>query len=167
MGARIGALFGVVLIVVSIIVGLFGGLVAGAGLLCVLAYFLFVLVVLTMLFTRTPKDAPLMLSLRPDDRMVLKMFNLFIITPGAATLYAGLINILRMALIVWGAICLWKGAYWWGGFSLGYFAITSFHVPRLDPFAYLGPRAAEGHPFSIERLEAIERIRERRELINR
>lgn len=166
MGAQIGAMFGLLLVAVSVAVGLIFGHTAGAGSLCVIAYLCFAFVALGMFTIKVRPESPFARSLLPMDRQVLSMFGLFILTPGAATMYAGLLNVLRMALVVWGAICLWKGTYWWGGFSLGFFAVTSYHVPRLDPYAYLGPRAAKGHEFSRGQLAAIERIVARKEVFN-
>lgn len=163
MGAQIGAMFALVLTALSAIVGVFAGAWWGAAVLSALAYLFLFYVILTVVLTRFSPTSLLMVSLRPADRQVAQMFHLFLLTPGASTLYAGLMNVLRFALVVWGIICFFKGYYVLGGTAVAYFVVTTWHSVRLDPYAYLGPRAAKGHAFSIDQLAALERIQARRE----
>lgn len=163
MGAPIGTAVGFAGIVLSIIVGLIWGVFWGSTFLCVLAYMAFAFVIGVTASVRMPNQSFFMASLLPKDRQVAKMFSLFVYTPGAATLYAGLLNILRFALIVWSAICFYNEYYVLGWIAVAFFILTAWHVVRLDPVAHLGPRAAKGHAFSADQLTSLQRIRERAE----
>jgi hypothetical protein len=165
LGAHIGAVIGLILAAASAVVGLIAGAWWGALVLCIMAYLIFSWIILTVVVTRLSSTSLLMVSLTPTDRQVAQMFHLYLITPSASTLYAGLLNVLRFALIVWGVICVLKGQYVLAGVSVVYFGATAWHTVRLDPYAYLSPRAAKGHAFSVDQLAALERIQRRRDQI--
>lgn len=164
MGGPIGGFLSIVLTVVAAIVALIFGIWWGTLILCVMAYVLFIIAALSCWMLKPPANSPWYLMLSPHDKEVALMFGLFVMAPGAATMWCGAINVFRMALVVFGAICLYKGLYWLGGLSLVYFAVTSWHVVRLDPFAFVGPQAAKGNAFSIAQIEALRRILEMKEV---
>jgi hypothetical protein len=158
MGAQIGAFFGLALVIISSIIAIFVGIWWGATLLNALAYLLLVYVILAMLSTR-PKHHLLAVALGLRFRPVFNRYHLFIRTPGASTLYAGAMNALRLALVVFGGLAAWN-AYWLlAATSAAYYAITSFLLPRLDPITHLEPAATRGNEFAQQELADLGRVR--------
>jgi hypothetical protein len=160
MGAPIGSVLGLAMVAISILIGLFAGAFWGATALNAIAY-LFFCYVLVLLYVTRPTNMLLIASLRPADRGAFAAYHLFIRFPGASTLYSGLLNLLRLALIVWGGIAAWNGHYVVAGISFAYFAITSLYVARLDPFTYMRVAAAKGNEVAIDQLASIERVQHR------
>jgi hypothetical protein len=159
MGAPIGGILGIIFALVSVVVGLFAGVFWGATTLNVIAYLILLWVVIAIHFT-APQSKMLLTILGPHLRPPFKAYHLYIRFPAACTLLCGIINVLRIALFVWGAVAAWQGHYVLAGVSIAYSLATALYVTRLDPNAFFAGPASKGHSVARDQLADIERIRD-------
>lgn len=158
MGGSIGAIPGWVFVAVSAVVGFAAGLWWGAAVLNAVAYVYLAYVLLMLLLTK-PKNNLLLVSLGPLLRPTFNRYHLFIRFPGASTMYAGMMNVIRLALLVWAGLAVWQGHYGLAVASGAYFVITAFFVTRLDPLAHFHAAAARGNAVARLELANIDRAR--------
>lgn len=163
MGTAVGNIIALIFIFVSALVG-FVSLAASSITFIVIAYIICIIIMLLNFLSRPAKNSTLSLYLHPQEFLVYQHYHLHFLAPGAAEIYSALLNGLRMAGFVWGALCLWNGLYWLGGISIAYGFITSGLIAKLNPLLYIGNAAKKGNKFAIEQISLIESVREKREM---
>ena len=165
MGTMLGNIIALIVIVVSGLVG-FVSLEASSITFVVLAYLLWLLIMLSNIFTKPVKDAPLCQRLYPQEIEVYQRYHLHFWFPGGAQAYSALLNGLRLAGFIWGGLCLWNGLYWLGGMSIAYFFITGGLILKLNPWLYMGAEAQKGNQVAMEQISLIEAVQAKREAYN-
>lgn len=165
MGTMVGNIFALIIIVASGLVG-FVSLEASSITFIVIAYLLWLLILLQNLFTKPAKDAPLCQLLHPEEVEVYQRYHLHFWFPGGAQAYSALLNGLRLAGFIWGGLCLWNGLYWLGGISIAYFFVTGGLILKLNPWLYMGTEAQKGNQVAIDQISLIEAVQIKREAYN-
>ena len=166
MGTMLGNIVALIVIVASGLVG-FVSLEASSITFVALAYILWLLIMLSNIFTKPAKDAPLCQHLFPQEVEVYQRYHLHFWFPGGAQAYSALLNGLRLAGFVWGGLCLWNGLYWLGGMSIAYFFITGGLILKLNPGLYMGAEAQKGNQVAMEQISLIEAVQAKREAYNK
>lgn len=92
MGTMLGNIIALIVIVASGLVG-FVSLEACAITFVVIAYLLWLLILLSNFFTKPAKDAPLCLRLQPEEIEVYQKYHLHFWFPGGAQAYSALLNV--------------------------------------------------------------------------
>ncbi|VAW28982.1 hypothetical protein MNBD_BACTEROID06-454 [hydrothermal vent metagenome] len=165
MGTMVGNLFALIIIAASALVG-FVSLEASATTFVAIAYLLWLLVLLSNLFTKPSKNSPFCNHLQPQEVEVYQRYYLHFWYPGGAQVYSALLNGLRFAGIIWGGFCLWDGLYLLGSLSIVYYFITGFLILKLNPWLYMGAEAKNANQVAIEQLSIIETVQEKRAAYN-
>ena len=99
-----------------------------------------------MNITSRPKaDAPFCTTLTPEDLKLYRHYHTAIDFPLPGQVYAGILNFLRVAGLVYGGLALWRELYVEAGFSVLFFLITASLIHRNNPWFFLGQRAEKGH----------------------
>jgi hypothetical protein len=165
MGTMLGNIVALVAIAISSLVGLVS-LEASSITFIAIAYLLWLLILLSNIFTKPSTTAPLCHLLQSAEIEVYEKYHLHFWFPGGAQAYSALLNGLRIAGFVWGGLCIWKGYYWLGGISIAYFFITGGLIVKLNPWLYLGRAAQGGNQFAIAQLSLIEAVQTKKESFN-
>lgn len=165
MGTMLGNFLALITVVASAFVG-FVSFEASAITFVAIAYVLWLMVLLSNLFTKPSKDAPLCRLMHPKEIETYRRYHLHFWFSGAAHAYSALLNGLRLAGFVWGGLCLWKGLYWLGGASIAYFFITGGLILKLNPWLYMGTEAQKGNQVASEQLHLMERVQAKRDAYN-
>ena len=165
MGATLGNIMALIVIVASGLVG-FVSLEASSITFVMFAYILWILIMLSNVFTKPAKDAPLCKCLSSQEVEVYQRYHLHFWFPGGAQAYSALLNGLRLAGFVWGGLCIWNGLYWLGGLSIAYFFVTGGLILKLNPWLYMGTEAQKGNQVAIEQLALIEAVQAKKEVYN-
>lgn len=161
MGTLTGNLLALVVVVISTIIGLIWGLFPGGVVFISASYVLFAIIVMGNYSTR-PNDSHTLCSLLPPtQREAFRTYHLFIRFPGASTAYSALLNLLRMAGLVWGIWLIIRGHYIVGALCVSLFASTSLFIVRFDPIRYLLPGIRNGNTIASEQLSLIESVQSR------
>ena len=105
MGTMLGNVFALIIIIASGLVG-FISFEASATTFVITAYFLWLCILLSNHFTRPAKDAPLCKRLSPEEVKAYQRYHIHFRAPGSAQAYSALLNALRFAGIIWGALPL-------------------------------------------------------------
>jgi len=162
MASRIGNVWALVFIVMSALVGLVS-LEASTILFVIIAYTIWLIIMLTNLFSKPSKSTPFCQLLCPNEIEVYRRYYIYFGFSGAAEASSALMNGLRMAGFVWGGLCLWSELYWLGGISIAYFFITGGLILKLNPWLYMGAEAKKGNQVAIGQLTLIETIQTKRD----
>jgi len=165
MGTMAGNIFALIFIVVSALVGLVS-LEASSITFVVISYSIWLIILLSNFFTKPSKEVPLCQIMLPREVETYRKYHMYFFASGAAEAYSALLNGLRIAGFVWGGLCIWKGLYWLGGASAGYFFITGGLILKLNPWLYMGGEAQKGNKVAMEELSLIESVQEKREAYN-
>ena len=165
MGTMVGNILALIVIVASGLVG-FVSLEASSITFVAIAYLLCLLIMLSNIFTKPAKDAPLCQLLRPEEIEVYQRYHLHFWFPGGAQAQSALLNGLRVAGFVWGGLCLWNSFYWLGGISIAYFFITGGLILKLNPWLYMGTEAQKGNQVAIEQISLIKAVQAKKEAYN-
>lgn len=166
MGTMAGNFFGFALIIFSAIIGMIWGVFVGGVSFIALSYALFIFIGLAYYITRPNQGHILMNVLPPAQRDAFKMFHLYIRFPAASTAYSALLNLLRVAGIIWGIWLVIEGHYFVGGACLSLFFTTSLFIVRFDPLRYLTAGAQNGNAIASEQLALIDRVQLRYSLLH-
>lgn len=161
----LGNIIALVVIVASGLVG-FVSFKASSITFVALLYSLWLIIMLSNIFTKPVKHGALSQSLHPREVEVYQRYHLYFWFPSGAQVYSAVLNSLRVAGLIWGGICLWNGLYWLAGLSLAYFFITSGLIVKLNPWLYMGTEAQKGNQVAIEQISLIESVQAKREVYN-
>lgn len=99
-----------------------------------------------MNITSRPKaNAPFCLTLAPEELKLYRHYHTAIDFPLPGQVYAGILNFLRVAGLVYAGLSLWRELYIEAGFAVLFFLITASLIHRNNPWFFLGQRAEKGH----------------------
>ena len=165
MGNFLGNLIGLFLILVAVVVSFFS-LQVGVAVAAGIAYLVFVVVsVVERVGRPTPElRAKMMLRrgiLPTEERSAaFGRYHTFVNFPAAGQLMSALLNILRIAGIVWAILAFWFGHWWSGVANAGCFFVFGGTCLRLDPISYMRTAAESGQAYAIHQLGIIMSLRE-------
>jgi hypothetical protein len=165
IGTIIGNLFAIIPIAVSGLVGLVSMKASSITFIAV-SYTLWLLVCMVDTFTRPSQINSFSLLLTDAENDVYRRYHLHFWFPPAAQAFAALLNVLRFAGFVWGALSVYKGLFFLGGTAIGYYFITGGLILKLYPLLYLSSGARRGNDVAIEELSLIRCVQEKREIYN-
>jgi len=165
MGNFLGNLIGLFLTLVAVVVSFFSlqiGVAVAAG----IAYLVFVIVSVVERGGRLTPELRTMMLLRrgilPTEEQIAAFgrYHTFVNFPAAGQLMSALLNILRIAGIVWAILALWYGHWWSGVANAGCFFVFGGACLRLDPILYMRTAAESGQSYAIHQLRIIMSLRE-------
>lgn len=107
-------------------------------------YLSWVIVLLIHLSTMPNKSCVFCSTLRSDQKKAYRKYHLAIWYSGGAAAFSAILNLFRMAGIIWGGICLWNGFYGIGGGMIAYYFISAFIIAITDPYLYISEAAKKG-----------------------
>lgn len=161
MGIFVGNFLGLVAVLVAVGFG-YQSLEFSTYLFLGIAYSLWGIFLVMDFATRPRTDTPFCRVLASNERTVYRRYHVAIDFPLAGQVYAGLLNFLRVAGLVWAGLCAWKGFYELAGGAVALFIVTASLIHRNDPWLFLGQRANKGHLKSQAELAELQRLLERR-----
>lgn len=165
MGTIFGNLIALLIIIISVVTGLFSFEYGAIGYASV-AYAVWALLWMANFYTKPRRDAPFCSLLTQVEIDAYRNYHTYIWFPGAAQAFSALLNALRLAGLVWAAVCFWKGIPWTGGALVIYFFLVSGLVVRFDPGHYMPPEARKGNRTANEQLTLIKSVQKKREAYN-
>ncbi len=163
MGTKMGNLLALPLIVISALVG-FVSLEASSVTFLGIAYLAWLYVLSTHFFTKPPTDTPMCQRFTAEEIRAYLEYHSYIWHAEGAAIYSSLLNALRFAGLIWGGLCFWKGHYWLGAASIGYYFLSGWLCLKFNPGLYMSDAAQKGNPRAIKELSLIDSIRAKRKL---
>lgn len=164
MGNMLGNIIGNVLILIAALLG-FVSLAASAIAFLAIAYGIWLIVLGSNMAMRPNEHSTGWLLFSPEEREAYRKYHMHIRLPGAAEAYSATLNAFRIAGIVWAALCIWKGFYWYGALAILYFFISGGLILSLSPLRYMLGPAQKGNDVAEAQLQLIESVREKYDII--
>lgn len=161
MGIFVGNFLGLIVITLAVALG-YESMAKAALIYLGMAYGLWLLFLVTDFATRPKEDAPFCQTLEGQERSIYRRYHVAIDFPLAGQVYAGLLNFLRVAGLVWAGLCVWKGLYAEAVGSFALFLLTASLIHRNNPWLFLGQQANKGHPRAQAELSLLKTVLERR-----
>ena len=140
MGVFVGNFLGLIVVLTAVGFG-YGSLEKASLIYLGIAYGLWLMFLITDLATRPKEDAPFCQTLEMQERMVYRRYHTAIDFPLAGHVYAGLLNFLRVAGLIWAGLCAWKGFYAEAAGAFLLFIVTASLIHRNNPWMFLGQQA--------------------------
>lgn len=165
MGNALGNIGALLLVIIAAAISFFS-FATGSAIFASAIYAIWLFIWIGDLFTRPPRDTSLALLLSPVELEAYRTYHTFLQFPGAAQALSAFLNLLRLAGIVWGGICLWNGNYWVGGALIAYFFLVGGACLRFDPVRYFIGAAKSGNDVAQHQLVLIERVEKTRAVYN-
>jgi hypothetical protein len=162
----IGNIIGTVLILIAALFS-FVSLTASSIAFLVIVYGSWLLVLGSNIATRPNQHSAGWLLFSPEEFKAYRKYHMHIRFPGAADAYSAVLNIFRIAGVVWAALCFWNSLYWLGTFTLLYFFVSGGLILALSPLHYMLGPARKGNDVAEAQLELIENVREKHEIITK
>lgn len=168
MGAIPGNILGLLLIIGSALLGFVSFQLAAIAFV-VIAYGTWLMIALLNKATDPGKSHPMYGSVAmPQEQIdVYRHFHISIWFPGAAEVCSALLNLLRLACVVWGILCVIYQFYWLAAPMFAYFFVTSGLIVKMAPMRYVLDGARDGNEFAQSQMQLIQLISEKREVFNR
>lgn len=161
MGVFVGNFLGLLVVLIAVGLG-YDSLETASIWFLGIAYGLWLLFLVMDISTRPRFDAPFCLKLESNERMAYRRYHVAIDFPLAGQVYAGLLNFLRVAGLVWAGLCAWKGLYALAGGSVFLFIATANLIHRNNPWFFLGQGSSKGKPRAQAELSLLQRLIELR-----
>lgn len=157
MGVFVGNFLGLLVVLIAAGVG-YPSLVTSTQVFLGITYSLWLIFLIMDTATRPNAEVPFFRTLEPAEQRVYRRYHVAIDFPLAGHVYAGWLNFLRVAGLVWAGLCAWKGLYELAGASFLLFLVTASLIHRNNPWFYLGRQAAQGHAKASAELALIQRV---------
>jgi hypothetical protein len=161
MGVFVGNFLGLIAVLAAVALG-YGSLEKSSLIYLGIAYGLWLIFLIMDLANRPKENAPFCQTLELPERMVYRRYHTAIDFPLAGHVYAGLLNFLRVAGLVWSGLCAWKGFYGEAAGAFLLFIVTASLIHRNNPWMFLGQQAGKGHPRAQAELGLLKQVLERR-----
>ena len=161
MGVFVGNFLGLIVVLSAVGFG-YGSLEKASLIYLGIAYGLWLMFLITDLATRPKEEAPFCQTLEMQERMVYRRYHTAIDFPLAGHVYAGLLNFLRVAGLIWAGLCAWKGLYAEAAGAFLLFIMTASLIHRNNPWMFLGQQANKGHPRAQAELALLQQVLEGR-----
>jgi hypothetical protein len=144
MGIFVGNFLGLLIVSVTAALG-YSSLAKATLLFLGTAYGIWLLFWIMNITSRPKVDAPFCKTLSPEDLKLYRHYHTAIDFPLPGQVYAGILNFLRVAGLVYAGLSVWRELYIEAGFSVLFFLITASLIHRNNPWFFLGQRAEKGH----------------------
>lgn len=157
MGVFVGNFLGLVVVLTAAGVG-YPSLVTSTLVFPGIAYGLWLIVLVIDTATRPKADSHFYRGLEPEEQGAYRRYHEAIDFPLAGQVYAGWLNFLRVAGLIFAGLCSWKGLYELAGAAFLLFLLTASVIHRNNPWFYLGRQAAQGNAKASAQLALIQRV---------
>jgi hypothetical protein len=127
-----GNLLGLAIVTVAVVVSRFS-LPVGITAFANSAYGTWVLILTADIATRPRRDVPLRGQLTSQEFGVYRKYHTCIWFPGAAHAFSALLNLSRLAGLVWAGLAFWAGNLWVGVARVACFFLVGTAYVRCDP----------------------------------
>lgn len=144
MGIFVGNFLGLLIISVTVALG-YESLPKATQLFLGTAYGVWLLFWIMNISSRPKKDAPFCKTLSPENVKLYRHYHTAIDFPLPGEVYAGILNFLRVAGLVYAGLSLWRELYIEAGLSVLFFLVSASLIHRNNPWFFLGQRAEKGH----------------------
>ena len=162
MGLMVGNFLGVLIVAGAAAFG-FESIELAARIFLAVAYSIWVLFLIVDLTGRPSPGTPFCQSLEPTELRIYRNYHTAVDFPLAGHVYAGILNLLRVAGLVYTGLCLWKGLYPEAAGSFIFFILSASLIHRNNPGLFLGQMAKKGHPRALQELEGLEGLIQRQQ----
>jgi hypothetical protein len=160
MGILVGNFLSAILI--AIIVGIEHDSIEKVTLIFLIAAYGIWLVFALMDRLGRPKDSDFSRRLEPEELIFYRKYHTAIDFPLPGQVYAGILNFLRVAGLIFTGLCIWKALYPEAAGAFAFFLISAPLIHRNHPWLFLGQRADKGHPRAKTELTALEALIQKR-----
>lgn len=157
MGIFVGNFLGLIIVSVTVALG-FESLAKATQFFLGTAYGIWLLFWIMNISSRPKADAPFCKTLSPEDQKLYRHYHTAVDFPLPGQVYAGILNFLRVAGLVYFGLCLWRELYIEAGFSALFFLITASLIHRNNPWFFLGQRAEKGHAKAKQELQGLHQL---------
>ena len=157
MGTMAGNIIGVLLIAVAALAGLIS-LQVSAIIFATICYVLWAFFYASNFMWGGAAGSDFLDRLDQAERKAFKAYNIHIHFSGAGELISALLNILRLAGIVWAGVCAWQEQYIIAGFPIVFFFVSGGLILKTNPILYMGRQAANGNNVAVTQLALIDRV---------
>lgn len=161
MGVFVGNFLGLLVIAVTVAFGHESLQKATMIFICA-AYGIWLLFLIMNLASRPKSDAPFCRELEPADAKLYRHYHTAIDFPLPGQVYAGILNFLRVAGLVYAGLSIWHELYVEAGFAFLLFLISASLIHRNNPWLFLGQRAEKGESRAKAELHALHALVRRR-----
>lgn len=144
MGIFVGNFLAILIVAVTVALG-HESIAKATQLFLGTAYGLWLLFWVMNITSRPKADAPFSKTLSSEDLKIYRHYHTAIDFPLPGQVYAGILNFLRVAGLVYAGLSIWRELYIEAGFSVLFFVITASLIHRNNPWFFLGQRAEKGH----------------------
>ena len=144
MGIFVGNFLGLLIVTITVAMG-YASLAKATLFFLGTAYGIWLLFWIMNITSRPKADAPFCKTLGPQDLKLYRHYHTAIDFPLPGQVYAGILNFLRVAGLVYAGLAVWRELYIEAGFSILFFLLTASLIHRNNPWFFLGQRAEKGH----------------------
>lgn len=124
----------------------------------VLSYSIWLIIQLVSLFARPAKSLPFCQSMSAPEVKAYQTYHFYLLRPAASKLMSSMINVLRVAGLVWGVIAIWVGLYWQAGLCIAYFFVAADLIKTLSPWLKMGAKAEKGNKIARKQLYLVDLV---------
>lgn len=157
MGLFVGNFLGLIFILAAVGIG-YDSLETTTRLYLGISYSLWLIFFLTNLKTRPRLDSDFCKALEADVRPVYRRYHVAIDHPMAGQVYAGILNFLRVAGLVFSGLSAWKGFYVEAGGSFLFFLVSASLIHRNNPWLFLGHQAGRNNTRALTELSVLKAL---------
>ena len=157
MGLLVGNFLGLVLILIGVALG-YDSLQLTSRLYLGTSYGLWLLFLVTNLTSRPRQDSDFCKTLTADAVSVYRRYHVAIDHPMAGQVYAGILNFLRVAGLVFTGLAIWKGFYIEAGACFLVFLVSASLIHRNNPWLFLGHQAGRSNERALRELDELKKL---------
>lgn len=161
MGIFVGNFLGLLIVTLTVALG-YESLTRATLLFLGSAYGIWLLFWILNITSRPKLSAPFCQTLEPPELKLYRHYHTAIDFPLPGQVYAGILNFLRVAGLVYAGLSIWRELYIEAGASILFFIVTANLIHRNNPWFFLGQRAGKGHARAQLELQAINALVTRR-----
>ena len=157
MGLLVGNFLGLVLILIGVGLG-YDSLQLTSRLYLGTSYGLWLLFLVANLTSRPKQDSDFCKTLTADAVSVYRRYHVAIDHPMAGQVYAGILNFLRVAGLVFTGLAIWKGFYIEAGACFLFFLVSASLIHRNNPWLFLGHQAGRSNERALRELDELKKL---------
>lgn len=162
MGVMVGNVLGLLILGVALGFG-YESVEKASLIFLAVAYGLWIIFWIVDLTGRPASDTPFCKALDESELKLYRNYHTAIDFPLAGQVYSGILNLLRVAGLVYSGLCLWKGFYPEAAGSLLFFILSASLIHRNTPWMFLSQMAKKGHPRAVMELQGLEGLMRRQQ----
>ena len=161
MGIFVGNFLAILIVSVTVALG-HESIAKATQLFLGTAYGLWLLFWVMNITSRPKAEAPFSQTLEPQDLKLYRHYHTAIDFPLPGQVYAGILNFLRVAGLVYAGLAVWRELYIEAGVAALFFVLSASLIHRNNPWFFLGQRAEKGHARAKVELQALHALVSRR-----